>query len=110
MPKNTSGLKRGGTTGRKRGTPNKVTRQLKDMILTALDRAGGHKGGVGYLTWAAKKQPRAFLALVGRVLPLQVTGGTDNKLTIEIVGISSPVKQVNQWPGGALENGKHDGE
>jgi hypothetical protein len=65
--------------GRVKGTPNKITAELKDMILQALDEAGG----VEYLVSCAKKNPQAFLTLVGKVLPLQVTGkdGQDLKLT-----------------------------
>lgn len=62
--------KRPKTGGRTAGTPNKVTKQLKDMILTALDNAGGVK----YLTAQAAENPKTFLLLLGRVLPLQVTG------------------------------------
>lgn len=57
--------------GRKKGVPNKVTGALKDMILQALSNAGG----VTYLEEQAQKQPTAFLALVGRVLPLQIKDG-----------------------------------
>lgn len=56
--------------GRKKGTPNKLTRDVKEMILGALDKAGG----VDYLVKQASASPAAFLTLVGKVLPLQVTG------------------------------------
>jgi hypothetical protein len=56
--------------GRPKGVPNKLTTELKDMILTALANAGG----VEYLKEQADKNPHAFLTLVGKVLPLQVTG------------------------------------
>lgn len=56
--------------GRKKGVPNKTTGALKEMILAALDGAGGVK----YLMEQAKEKPAAFLTLVGKVLPLQVTG------------------------------------
>lgn len=62
--------------GRKSGTPNKTTQQLKDMILQALSNAGGVK----YLKACATnpKTKAAFLQLVGKVLPLQVKeGGKD---------------------------------
>ena len=58
--------------GRPKGMLNKTTAQLKDMVLAALDQAGG----VEYLTERAN-DPRtasAFLTLVGKVLPMQVTG------------------------------------
>src|SRR5258708_19336468 len=56
--------------GRPRGARNKMTRALKDMILQALDDAGGQK----YLAEQASKNPVAFMTLLGKVLPLQVSG------------------------------------
>lgn len=58
--------------GRPKGTPNKATAQLKDMILTALSNAGGAE----YLTARAldPKTASAFLTLIGKVLPMQITG------------------------------------
>lgn len=71
------GFKTGGRTkgapktgGRQKGTPNKITRALKDMILEALHE----EGGVAYLREQAREQPAAFMALVGKVLPLQISG------------------------------------
>lgn len=61
------------TGGRKKGTPNKVTRQLKEMILTALEEAHDD-GGIGYLKQQAKDHPSAFLTLVGKVLPMTLAG------------------------------------
>jgi len=58
------------TGGRQKGTPNKVTAELKDMILQALDNAGG----VEYLQKQANDNPAAFLTLVGKVLPMTVNG------------------------------------
>ena len=58
--------------GRPKGTPNKVTADIKGMILTALSNSGG----ADYLERRAN-DPRtaaAFLGLVGKVLPMQVTG------------------------------------
>lgn len=45
--------------GRKKGTPNKITATLKDMILGALDDAGGQK----YLKEQAKENPGPFMTL-----------------------------------------------
>ena len=53
--------------GRKRGVPNKTTRALRELVLLALDEAGG----VDYLRRMADEQPVAFLGLVGRLLPLE---------------------------------------
>lgn len=67
--------------GRKKGTPNKLTAALKDMILEALN----NKGGVDYLEKQADDNPTAFLTLVGKVLPLQLNGaGEDGQHIHEI--------------------------
>lgn len=62
--------------GRKKGTPNKLTGDVKSMILHALDGVGG----AAYLQAQAKENPTAFLTLLGKVLPLQVTGKDDAPL------------------------------
>jgi hypothetical protein len=58
------------TGGRRRGTPNRLTGELKGMILEALNQSGG----VDYLKAKSETHPQAFIALLGKVLPLQVTG------------------------------------
>ena len=64
--------------GRPKGTPNKQTAQLKDMILQALDKSGG----VDYLQARAEdpKTAAAFLSLIGKVLPMTIAGDADNPL------------------------------
>ncbi len=67
-----SGRKPPENRGNRKGAPNKNTAAIKDMILTALSNAGGAE----YLERRAN-DPRtasAFLGLVGKVLPMQVTG------------------------------------
>ena len=66
--------------GRPKGALNKHTRALKDMILAALDKAGGIK----YLERQALESPTAFLTLVGKVLPLQVTGAAGGNLAFTV--------------------------
>jgi hypothetical protein len=72
------------TGGRQKGTPNKTTAALKDMILTALDQAH-EDGSVAYLKAQASANPTAFLTLVGKVLPLQVAGDANAPLVHKIV-------------------------
>lgn len=57
-----------GGPGRPPGVPNKITSELKDMILQALSESGG----VEYLKLQAANNANAFMTLVGKVLPLQV--------------------------------------
>ena len=64
--------------GRKKGVPNKINADLKAMILGALDQAGGEQ----YLLSQARENPKAFLSLLARVLPMQVQGDRDNPLYI----------------------------
>jgi hypothetical protein len=67
-------------TGRAKGTPNRTTALLKDAVLKAADKAGGDKGLVGYLTAQATANPGPFMALLGKVLPLQVEGGLTHEV------------------------------
>lgn len=64
--------------GRPKGVPNKTTGLLKDMIMQALNEAGG----VNYLVTQAHDNPKAFLSLVSRVLPMQVTGESGGAISI----------------------------
>jgi hypothetical protein len=72
--------------GRVKGVPNKTTAVLKDAILLAAEEVGqdgSGKGGLkGYLTYVAKSDVKAFSALLGRVLPLQLAGDEDNPVEI----------------------------
>jgi hypothetical protein len=68
------------TGGRQRGSPNKVTADLKGMILGALSAKGGQK----YLETQATENPNAFLQLVGKVLPMTVAGDADNPIQTTI--------------------------
>lgn len=53
------------TGGRRKGSPNKVTGDVKAMIEGALAAAGGQ----AYLTKQAEESPAAFMKLVGMLLP-----------------------------------------
>lgn len=64
--------------------PNHVTKQLKEMILAALDEAGG----IDYLVERANdpKTAAAFLSLIGKVLPSTIQGaGPDGDLIITMI-------------------------
>ncbi len=64
--------------GRQAGTPNKVTKELKEMVLEALDQAGG----VTYLKKQAAVNPAAFLSLVGKLLPREGKPDHGGRLTL----------------------------
>jgi len=67
--------------GRPKGATNKMTRALKDMILQALDDAGGEQ----YLADQALKNPAAFMTLLGKVLPLQVSGEDGGPVIVQAI-------------------------
>ena len=67
------GGKRPGS-GRVPGTPNKLTANLKAIILGALEA----KGGQAYLEKVADSDPRTFCALLGKILPTQIEPSDDN--------------------------------
>jgi hypothetical protein len=81
-PKST---KRGGArpgAGRPKGVQNQLTRDVKEMILSALEA----KGGQDYLARQADDNPVAFMSLVGRILPLQVNADMKADVTLRPVG------------------------
>ena len=58
------------TGGRKKGSPNKLTASVKDMIMGALEDVGG----IEYLKAQSISNPTAFMQLVGKVIPLTLGG------------------------------------
>ena len=62
--------------GRQLGSKNKVTQDLRQMILAALDGAGGQ----AYLQRQADENPSSFLTLIGKVLPTVVSNPDGSNL------------------------------
>jgi hypothetical protein len=73
--------------GRPKGSLDKGNALIREMIVEALDGVGG----VTYLQDTAKSHPAAFLSLLGKVMPIQVSGDPDNPLRmiaqIQLVGV-----------------------
>jgi hypothetical protein len=68
------------TGGRVKGVPNKLTGDIKAMIVEAFKKAGG----VEYLVKQSQVNPIAFMGLVGKVLPLQISGDQKNPVQIKV--------------------------
>ena len=84
--------------GRPKGSLNKTTTLLKEAILKAAELSGEDGKGkgktVGYLKRLANEQPVAFSGLLGKVLPMQVTGPEDvegnyQEIRVSFVGSGS---------------------
>ena len=69
------------TGGRTKGTPNRVTSQVRELILAALDEAGGQD----YLVRQARENPAVFLGLVGKILPRPSADEISGPVTIKVV-------------------------
>lgn len=85
------GIKSGG--GSRKGIPNKVNKELKDMILGALNDAGGQE----YLAARALDTPGPFLALVGKILPKDINAHVDAKIDFKPADdfVSSIIERIN---------------
>lgn len=69
--------------GRPKGMPNKSTALLKDAIIRAATDAGNGDMAT-YLTEQARDNPGPFMALLGKVLPLQMSGDADNPVQFKV--------------------------
>lgn len=92
--------------GRPKGVPNKTTTKLKEAILAALEGAGNSikpgGGSVAYLQQQALENPGPFMALIGKVLPTQLTGEEGGPVLISATPIT-----LDEWAKkyGADDNG-----
>ena len=81
------------TGGRKKGVPNRVTRDLKAAILEAAELAGGEGGTVAYLTLQAQQNPGPFMALLGKVLPSEISGPGGAAIQVEAT-VANDIRQA----------------
>ena len=87
-------VKRKKAGGRQKGTPNKITKTIREAILESFENLGGSE----YLERMARIEPVAYMTLLGKVLPTQLTGLDDTDLVpdgfiIEVVDGSGKKKK-----------------
>jgi hypothetical protein len=88
-------LKNGGArpgAGRPKGSPNKLSHSLKEMILAALDDVGGK----AYLSKLAIENSSAFSSLLGKVLPTTLSADESNGG----LGVKMVFERHIVWPDG----------
>ena len=80
--------------GRPKGSPNRLTNDVKGMILAALQGVGGQ----AYLEEQAQKNPVAFMTLLGKVLPMQIGGDPADPLKVIVVRYVGPQGRIVERP------------
>lgn len=79
--------------GRQKGTPNKVTGDIRAALQEALRRA--HKdGAVGYFKELAKSQPAVFCGLIGKIIPAAVELTGKDRGPIETADVTESARGI----------------
>lgn len=79
-----------GNPGKPKGTLNKTTKALKEAILAAGKTVGSEMdpdaedGLTAYLEDVARNDQKAFCSLLGKVLPMTVTGPNDGPMEMVV--------------------------
>ena len=69
--------------GRKKGTPNKVTRSVKAALLEAFDGLGGVPALVAW----GKDNPAEFYTLWGKLVPQEIKNADDGPFQVRVTEV-----------------------
>ena len=72
-------------SGRQKGVTNGDTAKLRGLILGALDDAGGQS----YLYQQALEEPKAFLALIAKVVPKEIEASVKSSVVLTLSKIDA---------------------
>ena len=75
--------------GRKKGTPNKITKDVKEMVLEALEKLGGTEWFIAQ----GLENPVAFMAIAGKAMPKETKVEMLKTVEISMIGLD-PVKVI----------------
>lgn len=64
--------------GRPKGSANKITKDIREAISQAFDKAGG----IEYLVQVSKTKPEVFCSLLGKIIPAEVRAKVDATLNV----------------------------
>lgn len=82
--------------GRKPGSRNLTSQKLRELVFKALEQQEG--GAIGYLKMQAVQEPRAFLSLLGKLLPTQITGEDGDPVRITQIELVPLERQCGENP------------
>ena len=92
----------GNPSGRRRGSRNKITRDLKAVYMTVFEKMGGVQG---LLDWA-RKNPDVFYSQISKMLPKDLEIKTEHELQINIISaIPEPKPLPAKYAREALPSG-----
>ena len=89
-------MQRGGKrpgSGRKKGGTNKITSDVREAIMEAFSIVGG----VEYLRKIATEDPKAFCALLGKLIPVKVAGDAEDPPVLRMTIDAPPDETREQW-------------
>tara|TARA_R110000737_G_C14282504_1_gene432531 strand:+ start:125 stop:472 length:348 start_codon:yes stop_codon:yes gene_type:complete len=64
--------------GRKKGSTNKITKDMREILMVSFQKAGG----VDYLVKQSVESPVAYLGLLGKIVPSQVAVSVSHSLDL----------------------------
>lgn len=73
--------------GRPKGSPNKVTKAVKDALRGALE-ASHEDGAEGFFLMLAKDDPKTFATLVGKLIPNEVVADVKSETIVKIIDLA----------------------
>jgi hypothetical protein len=85
--------------GRSKGTPNKITKDVKEMVLEALESLGGTE----WFIQQGKENPVAFMAMAGKAMPKETKIELLKTVKISMIGLE-PDKKVPKVVQGEVIN------
>lgn len=75
-------FKKGSARGRPKGTPNKLTKSVKETVLAVFNEM--QKDDDNNLKKFAQKFPRDFYAIAAKLIPTEITGTVKNVIKVKI--------------------------
>jgi hypothetical protein len=102
-------LRRGGPP-RKLGAVNRITRELKEAIFAACKKHGsdgeGSDGLLGYMFMLARDEPKTMGALLGRLLPMEMSGSFERHVVPSraVLELGDAISGISRVPGQAARS------